>query len=137
MNYETEIKEILKRHAAELAEFESNAAMAVPKHTPTPWESNNNLLKTDALIEIFSDKDEMGEKPIADVYSYENFDEAEANAAFIVRACNCHDELVKTIKVLSESLQEAVSLTSVNRGYNRRWQLDIDQARNALEKAEG
>ena len=37
------------------------------KHTLGPWEYNENLLKSDSLIEIFDPLDEDGLIPIADV----------------------------------------------------------------------
>lgn len=56
------------------------------KHTPGPWTANGDMVNTkkDCLYvaKCAGDTDEQ----------------AEANAEFIVRACNCHDELVEACK---------------------------------------
>lgn len=56
---------------------------------------------------------------------------AEANAKFIVRACNCHDALVKACQRLMENMEE------IYRDENGDMEWDgINLAREALIKAE-
>ena len=65
------------------------------KHTPTPW----NVIIDDKLIYIDSDLDN-----ICDLYHFGfasipvTKDNAEANAQFIVKACNAHDKLVEALE---------------------------------------
>ena len=70
-------------------------------HTELPWSYNNTLVKTDGIIEVFVCKDENGEDPIADILclgaetgTKRTSEEANANAKFIVTACNNHYELL-------------------------------------------
>lgn len=79
------------------------------KHTPTPWRESRGFISSDAngyvpLITPFREDAhrEMHGNPTP---------EAQANAEFIVRACNSHDDLLKacesaraTIKALCEEL---------------------------------
>lgn len=77
------------------------------EHTPTPWrvtcaypdETDNVKVKTNGCIAIKSGVRAIG------LFGHESRDEANANAAFIVRACNCHDELVATLKLCQEMLE--------------------------------
>jgi hypothetical protein len=83
------------------------------EHTPLPW----SVLESDAdAREPFvavSEPDEYGNAPDLHIavchYSGNNYDpatlaadkaKAKANAEFIVRACNCHDELLEACKEL-------------------------------------
>ncbi len=76
-------------------------------HTPTPW-----------TIEISSSEDELlifsAENCVASVPIWHDGDDddtlrdlSHANAAFIVRACNAHDNLVTTLKLALEALNTA------------------------------
>lgn len=62
------------------------------KHTATPFKTTT--YKPGNRVRIW-DKDESH---IADIHG-ETVQEAEATAAFIVRACNAHDDLVKALKL--------------------------------------
>ena len=72
------------------------------EHTPGPWKAYKNEEKQ--FINIFAKSKKDGK--IADRVAYvlgveypDTIDrKAEANAAFIVRACNCHDELLEALK---------------------------------------
>ena len=91
------------------------------KHTPTPWKSNS--------MEIFTDAGKTS-KRIAFATGYaqgdqNTLDEIRANAAFIVKAVNMHDELVEA---LQEWLDEADRLGI---GKCKGW----EKARAILEKA--
>lgn len=59
-------------------------------HTPTPW------------FVVPPDRDNPSRAMVCgegvDIYNAPLTDETEANAEFIVRACNCHDELVECLR---------------------------------------
>jgi hypothetical protein len=88
--------------------------MSNAKHTPTPWwvaqSAGPGILAVDAIdpadgnlfavCEIFGINDMREHSP-----------EAEANAAFIVRACNCHNQLVAALKALYDAVDSSVELT--------------------------
>jgi len=66
------------------------------KHTPTPWKSNSMEIFTDAgksskRIAFATGKAQGDDNELA---------ELKATAAFIVRACNAHDELVAALERL-------------------------------------
>ena len=68
--------------------------MTIHTHTPTPWEV---IWKTS-----------VGNKEVvvADLDCLPNNDENEANAAFIVRACNAHYDLVEALEMLLQDCKE-------------------------------
>lgn len=98
------------------------------KHTPTPWEISRSKYKgqehlglrnVDSLTEAVWRVDSgAGLNPARD----------EANAAFIVRAVNAHDELV-------EALSDIVHSVGGDTGFAR--QQRMKKARAAIAKAEG
>lgn len=74
-------------------------------HTPTPWTQHNG--------EIFAERDDFGTMQVAQVMwrnpasyaEYGGAQQAEADTAFIVTACNAHDELVAALReILKASL---------------------------------
>ena len=68
------------------------------KHTPTPWEITNSGYDDNLIYKI-----QIGTsaRTIAYAYSSDGDKQREqvANAAFIVHACNMHDELVAALRV--------------------------------------
>ena len=76
--------------------------MTQTQHTPGKWE----LDKEDSLIIEGCD----GRLSIAEVHDHSDTsdihtrNEAEANAEFIIQACNCHDELVAASKMALRAL---------------------------------
>lgn len=92
------------------------------KHTPTPWKASlrfQNNLPNDYVIT----DGKWGGIAIA---SSDN----EANAAFIVRAVNSHEELLTALKI-------AVFELSVKSGDKNRIKNAVDRAKQAIIKAEG
>ena len=59
-------------------------------HTPTPFKVRFNGIVAPAML---FHQTPQGEQRIAEIY--QGGDEGVANAAFIVRACNAHEALVK------------------------------------------
>jgi len=60
-------------------------------HTATPWKNHGPNDKGRCLIA------DTGDSGICEVFIGVN-ERGEANAAFIVRACNAHDDLVKALQ---------------------------------------
>lgn len=94
------------------------------KHTPTPWHIAEYGIDNPSYTIV------MGGKPIAKICSpRENGegnnipkqDEAEANAAFIVEACNSHDSLTQENKALREALLSAQAHLEYT-GYGDKWE---------------
>lgn len=101
--------------------------MTNAKHTPTPWNTAGRwAVQTRFGMHFDLYKSE---------YTIEQLDEVEANAAFIVRACNAHEELVKALERMEKNASALVlkfyPKTPVE-DFN--W---IMQARSALRKARG
>jgi hypothetical protein len=66
------------------------------KHTPTPWRVVNGSLIKDELMPF--DRDERDTVLIATTAGNAPAALAEANAAFIVRACNSHEQLAAALR---------------------------------------
>lgn len=69
------------------------------KHTPTPWHVVNGTQIRDELMPF--DKDESCTALIATAGS-------EHDSEFIVRACNSHDQLVASLKEMTEEFEGAI-----------------------------
>lgn len=79
-------------------------------HTPTPWQQGTSANRR-AMDTIFTDK---GQVQICRVdTSCPEDGENEANAAFIVKACNAHDELVKTLEWVSQKLWDKLDHSEI------------------------
>lgn len=78
------------------------------KHTPTPWHSISHSW---AHTSIIADASTIALLDIEDEATEDNQEELEAlkvaNAEFIVRACNAHDQLVAAVKLAKEFEQHA------------------------------
>lgn len=100
--------------------------MAESKHTSVPWRlQRENLLKLDGIeflpiIAIDYIGTAIGAIPTGD-------DECEANALFIVRACNSHYELVEALKAIMHTAESFIGKTNPT----------MIRAKQALQKAEG
>lgn len=105
-------------------------------HTPTPWiNEGDDAMEGVPFIHITASPGNENFRSIAHVqpnhevgYKFSLSDEDKANAAFIVRACNAHDELVAIIKERLESCQ-----TTDHEGIVHDW---VKRARAALAAAE-
>jgi len=95
------------------------------KRTPGPWELNPDIVET---VEIIGPNGET----IADVWNIAKMlaGERDANAEFIVRACNAHDALVRALKDLKEDLENNGEIFKTD-------QKRIDIIQYALRLAEG
>jgi hypothetical protein len=98
------------------------------QHTPTPWTATFPITaagKRDAWVIS------GGRRSIALMPDTADMQNDEANAAFIVRACNSHDALVKALEKLSDALDELQSCTNPKPGYRDDWECALNQAENA------
>lgn len=89
------------------------------KHTPVPWcvVPGTSAIHTEDGLYLGGANLRQGEN--------------EANAAFIVRACNSHYELLEALEALSEMLYAAPNWML------QRYRLPISKARAAIAKARG
>jgi hypothetical protein len=68
------------------------------KHTPTPWRTGKfHMTSGSAADHVYSSQSKEPQEGIARCYGWVGEEEAQANADFIVRACNSHDELVEVV----------------------------------------
>ncbi len=99
------------------------------EHTATPWqleERETDFVLQDADGEFINYLTKS--RHIDDLID----EEAEANAAFIVRACNAHDQLVKATRECLDQLEHEAKWGSNSEPL----QDAINSARRALAKAE-
>ncbi len=105
---------------------------AAAQHTPTPWGYSTDLTPS------LEDPNPTGAVIFSDGFAGniaaldDNEDGCmEANAAFIVKACNAHDDLVDALRQLTAYVQ--------GYGYGERWagrpHAQMDRAVEALKKA--
>ena len=110
------------------------------EHTKTPWAFHIN--KDDGCIVYGINPDDMDEI----CYVSAGFDEGidEANAAFIVKACNCYNDLVAALEGLQDAFIHTPGNTKGNKAktdmimYNQRdVPAALRPARYALDKVSG
>lgn len=94
------------------------------KHTPTPWVYDPDCHG------LFQVEGGIDGKQVADI----NTDEV--NAAFIVRACNAHEELVKALKAIAPFVK-GMELAQTNRAAQEKAKRAAQMVIVALAKAEG
>lgn len=66
-------------------------------HTPTPWEHDK---QSDCIL------DGEGRVIVSSYESEHNLENDTANAAFIVKACNSHDDLVAALNSIAHTFME-------------------------------
>ena len=83
------------------------------KRTPGPWKVRRNII----YVDWFSPNGEEYDKYIARVdpdVQAETYAEMKANAEFIVRACNSHDELLAACKASFEFVDSIAGISPVD-----------------------
>ncbi len=100
-------------------------------HTPLPWKVTHKVFTGRYWIEA------SDETTVATILDPMNSQEVKANAAFVVRACNSHDELVSLIKDVGNWLEVHLELGHINAGTGNRDGDLVSQIRAAIAKAEG
>jgi hypothetical protein len=79
-------------------------------HTPTPWLYEITSDHAPAFIYVENSDNDLAGIAIADCKAVDlTYAECDANAAFIVRACNAHDELVAALEQSKEYTAELES----------------------------
>ena len=115
--------------------------MNTTNHTPTPWiYALNGFCRNSANESQFTfgpDLDCVG--VVFNRNGPEGNATDEANAAFIVRACNSHDELVKALECNNRSLFWFLSFLGEELSVEHRKQVFkiIEDARTAITHAKG
>jgi len=86
----------------------------ISQHTPTPWKVNRDEID---YVEIITN-----ENPFFTVAKVTGGDmrEARANAAFIVKAVNCHEELIKALNEVDDLLVDLVRTMDKDHIYHDR-----------------
>ena len=113
--------------------------MTTKQHTPTPWKYEVSEFDRNhsSDITIFAETAiHKNRKSIARVYGEGNLSshtaERDANAAFIVRSRNAHEELVGVIRATLADMEDGTLMEDSDT-----WQYTLDAIRAALRKAEG
>lgn len=102
------------------------------ERTPGPWKQHPVFFTS-----VYADDKQVAITGGATV-DIKNVHEREANAAFIVKACNNHDELIKALNVISDSLLEAIDLLEISEkpAYLERWETERKAAKFLLAQIE-
>lgn len=101
--------------------------MSEIKHTPLPWQYNyDDVLASEYADDLICNCEWRDE-------------EGKANAAFIVRACNSHYELLEALKDTLSALGNFYDSDNDNRNDPMMQSIGktMDKASNAIKKAEG
>lgn len=116
------------------------------EHTPTPWKTNalrdalpgsefalaHAIYNADDTVFICTvdAPDHLARKECSEKVR-------DANARFIVKACNCHDELLDLAKHLTKSLKAAVESNVDLPDFDAEDHVLIRKARRVIAQAEG
>ncbi len=101
--------------------------MSKPSHTPTPWR----------VFDVLTDIEIVTDQPTAaatiSIVQFKGQRNAQADAAFIVRACNAHDVLFDALKDLVERERSEAA----DSGFSDDEMTWLEDARRAIAKAKG
>ncbi len=119
--------------------------MSETKHTPGPWDVQNKgtLGCRSARHEVVAGINRDGSKNLPTIVRMPDLSEASyANAAFIVRACNAHDDLLAACKSLFSDVLAVVEALSEIDGPccefpTSNTRIVLAQTWEAIAKAEG
>lgn len=108
-----------------------------PQHTPTPWTKSEVEFEKDEWSKLYFQKQIcIGKGMDITAIVYGPDDQEEANAAFIVRAVNAHDALLRIVKELAE-VPTIDETPGIAKGVFSEMDELIYEAREAIAKAEG
>jgi len=94
------------------------------KHTPIPWKVEGFCIK-------------FGERFDSVICELKDSPNVFGNAHFIVTACNCHDELLRRLKVTNRALQAAIdAINLVTPGVRMTLEVIIKYNKQAIAKVE-
>jgi len=103
------------------------------KHTPTPWHTGKSDSRG-SVHNIYSGKSKEPTEGIATCYRWVGSQEAEANADFIVRACNAHDAVVEELNRTAGELANLIRDEFLpDHEYLERWFAGVEAARKLAE----
>jgi hypothetical protein len=115
--------------------------MTDTKHTALPWVANKARIEQPDMPGFNGSRYRIADAYSSDVLACTpKFKEAQANAAFIVTACNSHYEMLDALKrCTAEIAKEAHRLQFVLGAHERSDVLDrlVQEANAAISKAEG
>jgi len=83
---------------------ETSKAERTAGHTPTPWEAEIYGMNDGRGRVYVVGPDGWDKTPVCCCYENDSRNINEANAAFIVRAANAHDDLVAALEMVQEQL---------------------------------
>ena len=100
-----------------------------PKHTPTPWQIHSDFYETDIIGNIDDATDGIPYALVAmmDVTN----DNWKANAAFIVKCVNLHDELVHVV----EQFVNGAFTNAITSDHDETFERLLAKAHHTLSKA--
>lgn len=78
------------------------------EHTPTPWEVDNHGI-------IFHGKTQIGTVATQPMYKEAPEGTTEANARFIVKACNNYEKLVEALEAIKRHITSGANLYVVEK----------------------
>ena len=84
--------------------FTSNAGAT---HTPTPWRANESVFSANGMTELHIGTPEMTACVVYVDKAAPYAATQEANAAYIVKACNSHAQLVAALEMLTKALYDS------------------------------
>lgn len=108
--------------------------MSEATHTPTPWTIEPSDGESQGEWHYWAIKGERGNIATIGAASQRgpiDMESNQANAAFVVRAANAHDDLVHALRLLHDNLAEYQRINQLG-GYDNQ---DMQIARAALAKA--
>ena len=103
MNYDKEIKPMTGHISIQEKGDPYCEIITQSAHTPTPW-----MVAADGYISQKVKPDAEGNPEGQTIALMHNFSAKYANAAYIVKAVNCHDELVEAVDNLLDLLDETI-----------------------------
>lgn len=111
--------------------------MTTQPHTPTPWHTGKTLVSyKDPMFSHTAIVNKADTLRIANVAGVGDAD-SKANAAFIVKAVNCHEELVEALQRVSRAIDCGGLKVIENKLYPTSAYALKDEIAQALAKAEG
>lgn len=108
-----------------------------PKHTPTPWKAIEHENKNAFEGNIVITPNDMNDA-VCTVWTCDTEEETQANAAFIVRACNSHAALVEALEDLFNCCMAEIDEDGecINEGFSSNSALGKAKAALTLAKGE-
>lgn len=114
------------------------------KHTPTPWECDSKISNHDSgpfIDWVIYSSDPKEDGAIVDTFNAQYLHDEEqraADAAFIVRAVNCHEDLVLELEKTLDNAVYMLAIDNINGTVGKAVQRNnITRLQNLLAKAKG